>query len=81
MINNFGREFVGRKKAKGVVLLQDVKQWINSRDIFNAFSDWQHIIEEGDLHLSPMHEHKKQMMEDRKLREAAMLKARAGRHD
>lgn len=74
-INNFGREFAGRKHTKGVVLISDIKVWVENEEIINAFADWIHIVEEGDAHLSPHHSHMKEQMKDHKTKQAALRHA------
>lgn len=71
-INNFAREFAGKKHTKGVVLVSDIKIWVESEEIINTFADWLHIFEEGDAHSSPHHNHMKEKMNDHKTRQAAL---------
>jgi hypothetical protein len=48
MINSFGREFVGRKRARNVILLSDIDQWIKSGELFKEYAEWKRISEEPE---------------------------------
>ena len=58
-VNDFGREFIGRKQTKGAVKISDVKTWFETNEIFEAYQDWKYIIEEGENHHSADHIHKR----------------------
>ena len=48
LTNNFGREFLGRKKTRGSVSLDDVKKWLSSKEILKEFAYWKIVEEAGD---------------------------------
>jgi hypothetical protein len=58
-VNDFGREFAGRKLTKGVIKIKDVLSWFQTNEIFEAYQDWLYIIEEGENHHSSSHIHKR----------------------
>lgn len=58
-LNNFGREFIGRKHVKGSIQLTSIESWLRSEELQNAYLDWVHINEEAEDHHSRGHKHKR----------------------
>ena len=61
-INDFGREFVGRKHLKGTIHIHLINAWLDSEELQNAYLDWQHTTDEGEDHHSKFHKHNKQRL-------------------
>lgn len=59
IVNNFGREYIGRKHVKGSIHLSSIENWLQTEDLQNAYLDWVHITEEAEDHHSHSHKHKK----------------------
>lgn len=38
--NNFGREFLGKKKTKGSIKISDINSWITSHELETAYNSW-----------------------------------------
>ena len=59
LVNSFGREFMGRKRTRGVVRLEAVEAWLTAEELQNAYADWKHIKDEGEGHHHRQHKHRR----------------------